>query len=405
MRQYGGMRDDHAAASPPPDFPPVGDAECGQKLLQFLQRRLNLPPALLHRWIRTGQARLNGRRAKPFARLATGDQVRLPPFALALAAQAGAPGARTGDVPRPPAEPGVPAPQVSQALDTADAAAPSLTVLPPLPPLVGTAGAIWAFNKPAGLPVHPGSGHDDSLSTRLALHYASSAFTPTPAHRLDRDTSGILLVAASHAALREVQHWLRHRSLTKEYVAWVEGRWPWPDARRLRHWLRKGGPPGRERMRVYRQRDAEHTEHAVPPEGGAVEADCVVRPLRVSERESLLQIRLITGRTHQIRVQLATEGHPVVGDGKYGVAAQKPAQKQPRTQAAAPAAGRQTAGPQGIPLRLHALRAVLPDGQTFTCLPPWTGAHALDTLPEPLDSGAPAGCAPQPDSSSSGTGI
>ena len=315
-------------------FPPVGLAESGQKLLQFLQRRLNLPPALLHRWIRTGQARLNGRRAKPFVRVNLDDVVRLPPFAITLAAQAGAP-----------------------ALDGHAATLANMTDsasnLAPLPPLAGTHGDIWAFHKPAGLPVQPGSGHEDSLSSRLAAHAGGAAFVPTPAHRLDKDTSGILLVAATHTALRMLQEAFRKRLLLKEYVAWVAGAWPWAEPRLLRNYLAKAGGPGTERI----------CPCAKGPD--AREALCVVAPLGTSPGKSLVQIRLITGRTHQIRVQLAALGHPVLGDGKYGQ------------------------GRRHCPgLCLHALRLVLPDGTSFECLPDWAEPLALTTLPPPMADAA-----------------
>lgn len=361
---YGGMpeHDTTADSGPAGDapFPRVGRAESGQKLLQFLQRRLNLPPALLHRWIRTGQARLNGRRAKPFARVALGDTVRVPPFALTLAAQAGARG-QDGAAAPPPGT------AAAAAGRTADARAPAAAL--PLPPLVGVFGDIWAFNKPSGLPTHPGTGHEDSLSTRLAAYAPGAAFPPTPAHRLDRETSGILFVAATHDALRELQRQLRERRLVKEYVAWVEGRWPWPGPRLLRGHIRKEGAPGAERMRP------------CAPGPDAREAVCVVRPLMAGAGASLVQVRLITGRTHQIRVQLASLGHPVLGDAKYG-------------------RGRRD-GCSGM--RLHALRVVLPDGRPVACLPDWPGPHALGVMPDPMpevpeDLVAPLRATPPPTS-------
>ncbi|MGE9985861.1 RluA family pseudouridine synthase [Desulfovibrio sp. SGI.169] len=330
----------------PPDpaqqnIPVVGEAESGQKILQFLQRRLNLPPALLHRWIRTGQVRLNGGRCKPFARVQTGDMLRLPPFALKMAAQSGA-------APTTAATQAPPPPEGDQGR------------IPPLPPVVGTAGAIWALRKPAGLPTHPGTGHSDSLATRLAARYDQAAFRPTPAHRLDKDTSGVLLVAASFEALRRLQEAIRERALIKEYVAWVRGGWPWAETRLLRHHLRKETARGYEKMR------------AVNANGAAREALCLVRPLRVRAGESLLLIRLFTGRTHQIRVQLASLGHPVLGDAKYGPQA-RPAESGP--------------------MYLHALRVILPGGRVFACLPDWAGEHAVSVLPEVM--AAPANLPPE----------
>lgn len=344
-----------ASAKPAPatgvaDMPVVEETESGQKLLQFLQRRLNLPPAMLHRWVRTGQIRINGGRCKPFTRVQTGDLVRLPPFALKMAAQSDARVFGGSAAPDGPLA----------------AAAPSL---PPLPPIVGQEGQIWAFFKPAGLPTHPGTGHSDSLATRLAGHYADAPFKPTPAHRLDKDTSGILLVGASFTALTYVQQALRDRTLVKEYVAWVRGRWPYAETRLLCQHLRKNFERGYEKVRP-----------AAAGQNGGQEALCLVRPLRVEERESLLLIRLLTGRTHQIRVQLADLGHPVLGDAKYGL-----------TEQGARLGARQIRGP----MYLHALRVMLPGGRAFACLPQWDGERALHILPESLPAGS---ATPQPDS-------
>ena len=71
--------------------------------------------------------------------------------------------------------------------------------------MIGTDGYMWAFNKPAGLPTHPGTGHEDSLSSRLAAYFADAPFKPVPVHRLDKETSGVLLVAASYEALSTAQ--------------------------------------------------------------------------------------------------------------------------------------------------------------------------------------------------------
>lgn len=350
---YGRMSELKTAADAGPadgaPFPPVDRTESGQKLLQFLQRRLKLPPALLHRWVRTGQVRVNGRRAKPFARVNEGDVVRLPPFAGALAAQAGASATHGRAAQFPQGAPG-------------DAL--------PLPPLVAALGDVLAFHKPGGLATHPGTGHADSLSGRLAAHAPGAPFVPTPAHRLDRDTSGILLVGATHAALRELQRAFRERRVVKEYVAWVEGEWPDAAPRLLRSRLAREGPPGAERVRVCRPgREAPDAREAL----------CIVRPLRAGPGASLVQIRLLTGRNHQIRVQLAELGHPVLGDAKYGK-------------------GRRESCP---PLCLHALRVILPGGWAAECLPDWPPPYALDAPPEPMPTEAvEAACghfSPNPD--------
>lgn len=312
-----------------PDLPPprgnglvVTPAESGSKLVGFLERRLSLPANLLHRWIRTGQIRLNGCRVQPFARVASGDAVRLPPFAWTLSLQAKKAASNAELVRR-----GVPAVEI-----------------------LGEHEGIVAVFKPSGVPTHPGTKHRDSLITRLHIQGVGEGFTPTPIHRLDRDTSGVLLVAKTFAALRDTQEFFRERSgVRKEYLAWVRGTWGGEKVTVLRHWLSKRTVNGVEKM----------VASSVPGDG--LEAVLAARPLAEVNRHSLMHVRLFTGRTHQIRVQLAAAGHPVLGDGKYGPSRDKG------------------------PLYLHSLRIVLPDGTAFAALPRWEEPFAVDRLPDPLE--------------------
>ncbi len=286
----------------------VTPAEAGQKLLQYLSRRLGgaVPQAALQRFIRTGQVRLDGRRCKPFDRIATGQLVRIPPHETPDAPPSPPP-APTDGTGRP--DPGYPAPVILY--EDAD---------------------LLVVVKPAGLPVHPGSGHSLDLTTLLRERRPDAPFPPTPAHRLDRDTTGVLLLAKSYRMLRDIHEAMLAGTARKDYLAWVRGKWPreggdgWLT---LRDRLAKEGAPGRERVRAGQT---------------GKEAVCKVRLLRVVPGASLLEIRLETGRTHQIRAQLASRGHPVVGDAKYGGG-------QP-------------------PLRLHAWRMALP-WAVFTAPPAW----------------------------------
>lgn len=300
-------------------FPPVAQEESGQKLLQFLERRLELPSNLIHRWIRTGQIRLNGKRCKPFARLAEGDIVRLPPFAETLSGQA-------------------------REDKQENICKPNSTL--PLPPIVADNAGLLVLNKPAGLPVQPGTGHCDSVCSRLNSHYANNLFKPVPCHRLDRDTSGILLVATEFNILREIQDNFHTGKIHKEYLVWVAGEWQWDKDVLLHHYLRKEGDPGMVRMKPVKPRTP-----------FAKECFCIVSLLRKDKGKSLLHARLLTGRTHQIRAQLACVGYPVIGDGKYGT----------------PGA-----------MRLHALRVSLPNGIEFSCLPDWDSSLLPTTFPPPL---------------------
>lgn len=319
---------------------PVSAAEAGQKLLQFLERRLSLPQGMLHRWIRTGQIRCNGKRCKPFQHVALGDTVRLPPFALSMA-------------------------QETLAAKTPLAYASQTATLPSLPPLVYESPDLFVFNKTAGLPVHPGTGHSDSLTTRLSLHHARAPFSPTPAHRLDKDTSGLLLVPRSYAMLRQVQDALTAHGLIKEYLAWVEGLWPLQQPELLRDQLAKrytGSHEKVENLSVLRT-SPENTdpknarlENAKAGNEAACIVTCLCHCGQAQTQRSLMHIRLLTGKTHQIRVQLSSRGHPLCGDIKYG-------------------------GTEHPPFKLHAMRIVLPDGQCFEALPTWHGDWQVHSLP------------------------
>lgn len=296
----------------------VEPAEAGQKLLRFLARRFGVPETVAHRWVRTGQVRVNGGRTKPFARLEAGDSVRVPPMAAAMTRETAEVIAQDG---------------------------------PGLPPVVAREGDLLVLAKPAGLPVHPGSGHEDSLTTRLARRFAGAAFMPAPAHRLDADTSGLLLVATSYTCLRELHEWFKAGgAIKKEYLAWVSGVWPEAEGRTvlLSDTLsrNKVGSGNMERIAL------------APLAQNGLEAKAEVTLIKHLDLPagpvSLLRVRLLTGRTHQIRAQMSARGHPLINDRKYQ----------------GPAARRYGPGAHP-PLYLHAARIVLPDGLEFTLVPDW----------------------------------
>jgi 23S rRNA pseudouridine955/2504/2580 synthase len=251
----------------------VSAEEAGQKLYQFLVRKLGgkVPGSALMRWIRTGQVRVDSARSGPYDRLEAGQEVRLPPQANAHLCH-----------PAPPPYSG------------------------PVPELVYEDDDLLVLNKPPGIPVHPGTGHSVSVHDWIAVERAGSPFLPTPAHRIDRDTSGLLVFAKSYASLRHLQELWKSGGVSKLYLAWACGAWDTRGWVRLRDRLGKSSVGGRELV--------------IESEEGK-EAVLLASAVGRNEGSTLVAVRLLTGRTHQIRIQLALRGHPLVGDRKYGGAA------------------------------------------------------------------------------------
>jgi len=242
----------------------------GQRVDNFLTGRLKgVPKSLVYRLLRTGQVRINGKRAKPDVRLAAGDRVRIPPVRIAERVDGGPPPA--GQSAR------VEAAILSEDRD------------------------FLVIDKPAGVASHGGSGV--SFGAIELLRAARPRDTLELAHRLDRDTSGVLVLAKKRSALTKLQAEIREGRVEKRYLALLEGRLPTQklivDAP-----LRKSVLQGGERM------------VRVDDEGKASRS-------RFSEVErfadaTLAEIAIETGRTHQIRVHSAHIDHPIAGDEKYG---------------------------------------------------------------------------------------
>lgn len=252
----------------------IDAAQAGQRVDNFLLGRLKgVPRSHVYRLLRTGQVRVNGRRARPQQRLHSGDQVRIPPWR----------GAQSGVTERPP----------DAFLDRVAAA------------IIYEDADLLLLNKPSGLAVHAGSGVPFGVIEALRALRPQAPMLEL-AHRLDRDTSGCLVIARQREMLLELHRLLRAGRADKRYVALLAGRWQGGaievDARLLRDQVRGG-----ERM-------VEVT--GAPAEGRR--AVSRFRPLAVGDGASLVEVRIETGRTHQIRVHAAHVGHPVAGDDKYG---------------------------------------------------------------------------------------
>ena len=272
-------------SSPEPGDPPAErsavrhvavDAEsAGQRLDKLLAQLLpGMPRSRIFRLVRRGEVRVNGRRAAPELRLSTGDTVRLPPVRIE------APAPIAGRVPAG---------------------------------LIRTVAAsvfhederLLVLNKPAGIAVHGGSGL--SFGIIEALRAARPEETLELVHRLDRDTSGCLIVSRRNAALRVLHALLREGRVQKSYLTLLAGRWG------LGH--KQIDAPLRTDLRV-------GGERTVKVDAGGKTARTEFRLIEhFGKRASLVEATLHTGRTHQIRVHAAHCAHPVIGDEKYGDAA------------------------------------------------------------------------------------
>ncbi len=244
----------------------------GRRIDNFLAWVLKgVPRSRIYRMLRSGEARVNGGRVRPGYRLSPGDRLRIPPLATEVPRHAGQ---------------GVPA-WIEAALRDA---------------VIYEDPGLYALAKPAGLAVHSGTG------MRFGLIEALRAMRPEEpylelVHRLDRDTSGCLLVARRPEVLRELHAMMRAGRIEKTYLALVRGRW------------RSGAEIVDLALCRNVQKSGERRA-GIAPDGKP--ARTVFAPLEIFPIASLMEVRLKTGRTHQIRVHARAIDHPVAGDAKYG---------------------------------------------------------------------------------------
>jgi 23S rRNA pseudouridine955/2504/2580 synthase len=249
----------------------VTPEEAGQRLDKYIERRLaGLPRSRVYRVIRKGEVRVNGRRAGPELRLKPHDRIRIPPVRVLPAVAASTPPRQlTGQIERS---------------------------------IIHEDDRLLVLDKPAGVAVHGGSGV--SFGIIEALRAVRPREPLELVHRLDRDTSGCLLVARDSATLRTLHALLREQGFDKRYLTLVQGRWGL----------------GAKRIDVPLHTDTRvHGERKVRAGAAGKPSVSEFRPVQFFGRiATLMEVTLRTGRTHQIRVHAAHAGHPVAGDEKYG---------------------------------------------------------------------------------------
>ena len=318
------------------------------------------------KWIRTGQVRVNKKRAKPFDRLAAGDSIRIPPY---RAVGDGSTPELFGKAASAEGSPGAVS-DVSLQHGAGDRIAYEATGLT----VIDMTDDILVLHKPAGIPVQPGTGHTDSIAARLAVAAARADFRPAPAHRLDKHTSGLLLVGRTYAGLRWLQKgFAEGHAIRKEYLTWVTGSWKAQKETLLSDMLVKKKQDGTEKMYVVPALSESDGAPACCEQ--AKQAVCSVTPLLVREEASLLKVVLQTGRTHQIRVQLASRGYPLIGDLKYGGGRCSQGLLLHAWRVTLPLQEAVTPGEDHT--EQSALFTAMPFGACFSVLPSWHSAYAV----------------------------
>jgi len=260
--------------TPAVHFIAISADEAGQRIDNFLRTQLKgVPKSMIYRILRKGEVRVNKKRIKPEYKLEAGDEVRIPPVRVAEREE--------------------------------ENVSPKLTKVAALEgAIVYEDDHILVMNKPSGTAVHGGSGLSFGVIEGLRALRPDARFLEL-VHRLDRDTSGILLVAKKRSALRSLHEQLREKGMQKDYLALVRGQWP-SHVKAVRAPLMKNILQSGERI------------VKVNSEGKPSET-----LFKVEERyaiATLVKASPVTGRTHQIRVHTLHAGHPIAFDDRYGEA-------------------------------------------------------------------------------------
>jgi 23S rRNA pseudouridine955/2504/2580 synthase len=250
----------------------VDDEQENQRLDNFLMSRLKgVPKSRIYKLVRGGEVRINGGRVAVSYRLQIGDEVRIPPVRVATPAET--------PVLRLP---------------------PGVNKL--VPRIIYRDEALIALNKPAGMAVHGGSGISRGVIEQMRLELPECRYMEL-VHRLDRETSGVLLIALKRRALVGMHEAMRAGKIEKRYFTLVAGRWP----NLVQH----------VKLPLHKRVD-DNGEKRVTVRDDGQTAHTIFRRLQSFADFTLLEAELKTGRTHQIRVHASHLGFPIAGDDKYG---------------------------------------------------------------------------------------
>ncbi len=248
----------------------IDEQHSGQRIDNYLRTQLKgLPKSAVYKLLRTGQVRVNKRRIKAEYRLKSGDEVRVPP---------------------------IKDPQQAQKATIPEGLIRDLDHW-----ILYEDECLIALNKPVGLAVHKGSNVSFGLIDILRQARPNAPFLEL-VHRLDRETSGCLLIAKDRPTLLELHDLIRDHKIGKRYLALVAGSW-------------RGGA---RKIETGLQSDRQATQRKMRVEDEGQLAVSHFKPLKRYDSATLMEIEIKTGRTHQIRVQAAHLNHPILGDRKYG---------------------------------------------------------------------------------------